>query len=164
MRQILVAVDESEASSAVADFVNRFFGGLDVEVAALNVGTAPPVWAPHAAPGLLYPWGYPLAARRAGDFAETSQSVDVDAQREQGVRAVDATGLERHTDVVDLGAGVADTIRRVAVDRGAEMIVVGHNDKGLLERLLSPSVSSDLAKESPVPVLVVQAPAAQRAR
>jgi nucleotide-binding universal stress UspA family protein len=59
MRQILVAMDDSEASERVADFVNRFFDGFDASTTAVNVGTATLGWGPYpAATGSLYPWPY----------------------------------------------------------------------------------------------------------
>lgn len=56
MREILVAVQASETSERVSDFVNRFFGDLDVSITAVNVGRAPLAWGPRAlSPGLVYP-------------------------------------------------------------------------------------------------------------
>ncbi len=152
MRKVLVAVDESEASERAADFVNAFFGGLDVVIVGLNVGAAPLAWGPYpAAPGLLYAWPYaapmaPAVTPRPGPENELPQDA---AER------IDWSGLEADEHVVELGGDVAETLREVASDRDVDVIVVGSGHKGLLERMLSPSVSADLAKSAPRPVLVV---------
>ena len=57
VQHVLVAVDDSEASEQAAEFVNRFFGDLDVVITAVNVGTVEITWGSYAAaPGALYPW------------------------------------------------------------------------------------------------------------
>ena len=54
-----------------------------------------------------------------------------------------------------MGGDVAETLARIAQERGADLIVVGSSHKGVLDRLLAPSVSKELARTAPVPVLVV---------
>ena len=53
---MLVAIDESEASGRVSDFVNRFFGGSDVEVLALNVACGPLPLYPGVSFGMVSPY------------------------------------------------------------------------------------------------------------
>lgn len=154
MRQILVAVDESEASERVSDFVNRFFGDLDVSITAVNIGAAPLAWGPYpATPRLIYPWPYggvvpPMAV-------PATDEPNAERVRDAGERTVASSGLRASDHVVELGDDVADTLRRIASERDVDLIVVGSTHKGLLERLFSPSVSAELAKSSPRPVLVV---------
>lgn len=68
---------------------------------------------------------------------------------------VASSGLRSAHQVVEFGGDVADTIRRVAEELDVDMIVVGSSHKNLFERLVAPSVSCDLAKAAPKPVLVV---------
>ncbi len=153
MRQILVAVDDSEASQRVGEFVNRFFGELDVSITAVNVGTVPLAWGPYpAAPGVIYPWAYapvvpPVDPGTGSTLADTARDAAEQTVQSSGVRASDH--------VIELEGDVADTIRRVAEERDVDLLVVGSTHKGLFERLLSPSVSADLAKSAPRPVLIV---------
>lgn len=150
MRHILVAVDDSEASARVAEFVNGFFDALDVTITAMNVSRAP-LPSPYAIdPGGVFAWPYssstPLPI--GDEHAEAIVS-------EEAEDVVESSGVQAAHRVVELGGDVADTIRRVAVELDVDIIVVGSSHKTLFERLVSPSVSSDLAKAAPTPVLVV---------
>jgi nucleotide-binding universal stress UspA family protein len=49
----------------------------------------------------------------------------------------------------------AETILRLARERGAELIVVGTRKKGFLDRLIEGSVSQDVVRQAPCDVLVV---------
>lgn len=46
MSVVLVAIDETEASRRVAQFVNDFFDRSEAEVIGLNVGRGPIAWVP----------------------------------------------------------------------------------------------------------------------
>lgn len=157
MRQILVAVDESEASARVSDFVNRFFEGLDVSVIAVNVGRVPiPVAVPtgaYAAPGATFTWPYGPAAPPAGEPA--AETAAAETTREKGEQAIASSGIQVDEQIVELAGDVADALRRLAAERDVDLIVVGSNHKGFLERLLSPSVSAELTDAAPRPTLVV---------
>ena len=153
MREVLVAVDDSAASHRAAEFVNEFFGDLDVSITAVNVGQVPLSWGPYAAaPGMLYPW--PPAATMAPPEA-SARSGDLEREDEIGAYTIDASGIDADHASVEFGGDVAHTIARLAEERGVDLIVVGSTHKGLFDRLLSPSVSKELARDAPVPVLVV---------
>jgi nucleotide-binding universal stress UspA family protein len=49
----------------------------------------------------------------------------------------------------------AETILRLARERGADLIVVGTRKKGFLDRLIEGSVSQDVVRHAPCDVLVV---------
>jgi nucleotide-binding universal stress UspA family protein len=49
----------------------------------------------------------------------------------------------------------ADAISRAAEAKDVDLIVVGSGDKGLIQRWFGRSVSEDLTRELPRPVLVV---------
>lgn len=147
MRRILVAVDEDEASERVVAFVNTFFGGLDVDVVAIHVGRVPAPWIPATAvPGAFYPWGL---------LPEDVQRPEIDRDAlAHAEETIERLGLCDDDRVVELGHP-ADVIRRAAVDRDVDLIVVGSQHKGLLERMLGGSVSKELVDDAPRPVLVV---------
>ena len=152
MRQVLVAVDDSTTSERVSEFVNRFFGDLDVSITAINVGTTPLTWSPYpAGPGVLHPWPYPAAVPPGG----VQLTAEPGAAQHTAERTLRSSSLHADDEVVEVGADVAETLRRVADARDVDLLVVGSGHKGLIERLFNPSVSRDLAKDAPTPVLVV---------
>ena len=154
MREVLVAVDESDASARVREFVNGFFGGLDVSITVVNVGTAPVAWGPYVtAPGGIGPWGY--AATMPATGVATAEIPVADQARESAEDTVESSGVRAGDHVVTLGGDVAEKLRRVAAEREVDLLVVGSNHRGIFDRLLSPSVSTGLAKRAPCPVLVV---------
>lgn len=156
MREVLVAVDDSEASERAAEFVNGFFNDLDVSITAVNVGRVPLSWGPYAAaPGVLYPWPPPWPAGTVPPREVGAPSDRLERHDEIGDRILRSSGIQADRTSVEFGGDVADTLVRVAEERGAEVIVVGSADKGFFERLVSPSVSRELARDAPVPVLVV---------
>jgi nucleotide-binding universal stress UspA family protein len=52
----------------------------------------------------------------------------------------------------------SEEIMKVAQEEGADLIITGYNGKTLMQRLLSGSVSKDVEKNAPVPVLVAKNP------
>lgn len=148
-RRVLVALDASGSAERVAAFVNRFFEGLDVEVVGLHVasiglgvGTSAPVFGwPYPPAGLP-----PLAA-------EVPTALDEQAV-EAGHEAIARSGLIEDEELVEIGT-VVDTIRRVALEREVDLVVLGSSHRGFLDRLLSPPVETELLRSPPCPVLVV---------
>jgi len=160
MRRVLVAIDGSEATHRVVAFVNDFFrgdgGADDVEVIGVNVGlagTVPPtgfVIPDGAMFGMAYPWYYD---RPSAEWAEITARDDDEARREAAA-VVAQSGLEDAQALGRLGEP-ADTIVRVADEQDVDLIVVGDNHRGALQRLLAPSTSREVVKRSERPVLVV---------
>lgn len=161
MRRVLVAIDGSEATHRVVNFVNDFFrsdgrADDDVELIGVNVGladTVPPtgfVIPDGAMFGMAYPWYYD---RPSAEWAEASAQEDDEARR-QAAAVVAESGLEDAQALGRLGEP-ADTIVRVADEQDVDLIVVGDNHRGALQRLLTPSTSREVVKRSERPVLVV---------
>jgi nucleotide-binding universal stress UspA family protein len=155
MHEVLVAIDESAASKRVRDFVDDFFAGSDVSITVINVGTEPVAWGPHRTrPGPIKD-GWERGAERF-DTGVVSPEVPVYPDvRDHPKDIVASSGVAADDQVVTLGSDVAQALRRVAEQRGVELLVVGSNHRTVFERLLEPSVSRDLAKRSPCPVLIV---------
>lgn len=155
MRRVLLAVDESDGAGRAAEFVDRFFGGDgDVELTAVNVARAPIVWG--AAPagwvvpfGAVYgwPWGPAGPEQQAVDQAMER------AEREAASVAEEQAPPDAEVEVV-FGNPV-DAIQLAAIEHDADLIVVGSNHKNLLQRWFTGSVSDEVVRHAPCPVLVV---------
>lgn len=155
MRHILLAVDETEASERAASFVERFFTGADVTITAVNVararipwGVSTYGWMPPAPYGGLYAW--PVAGPDAAEAPGDTRSPAEDAAREVAARQA-PEGAE-----IDVALGdPVEAIAAAAEERDADLIVVGSNDKSFWQRWFGRSISEELAKHAPRPVLVV---------
>lgn len=146
---MLVAVDDSDASARVSDFVNTFFGGLDIEIIAITVGEValevlpPPVALPS------FDLGGALVAPIGLGSEET-----IAARLQTGDDIIDRSPLHEDERVVDQGDPI-EAIERTAEELDVDLIVVGMKHKSLLDRLLTGSVAASLARSSPRPVLIV---------
>jgi nucleotide-binding universal stress UspA family protein len=141
--RILLCVDDSKPSYDAAAFAQRLLDPDD-EVIVLNVARANQV-------GLYTAGG--LAGAPAPATAETSW----DILRENAWRVVQDAGSQADADEgrVELG-DPGQRICDVAAEEGVEMIIMGSRDRGLMERIFSPSVSSYVVRHAPCPVLVVR--------
>ena len=71
----------------------------------------------------------------------------------------DAQALDAEIELVDATAPPVACLTRVATEREAAMIVVGHQDRHGVEAMLHTSVAGGLLDAAPCPVLVVRSPA-----
>ncbi len=72
-------------------------------------------------------------------------------------KELDNGGLVSVKTVVREGAP-SEEIMKVAQEEGVDLIITGYNGKTLMQRLISGSVSKDIEKNAPVPVLVAKNP------
>lgn len=158
MTRVLVAVDESEGSVRAAETAHRLFGD-DADYLAVNVtnvvdlATIP--WygagwgAPYAAPyGAVWAYRSDVAVDPTGS-ADGEQMATTHAREvaeESGLPGAEAVGEE---------GDPATAVLRAAVERDVDVIVVGSEHRGWLDRVLRPSVSKEIVKHAGVPVLVV---------
>src|ERR687891_913733 len=84
MKRVLVAVDETEASRRAAEFVDRFFAGMDVSITAVNVARQPVEWLPATPYGGVFAWPWPY--RAGADAAGAEEELAQDAVRRAEVR------------------------------------------------------------------------------
>jgi nucleotide-binding universal stress UspA family protein len=143
-----VAVDESPASRRAAAFVDAFFKGDEDSIVAVNVARVPTEWLPPAPYGGVYAW----PAGRPYDESELDEALAREEARAEAV-ATQVAPHDAHIDVV-FGDPV-EAILNAAEDQNADLIVVGSNDRGFLQRLFGTSVSEKVTKEATRPVLVV---------
>jgi nucleotide-binding universal stress UspA family protein len=159
MTRILLAVDETEASEKAARFTEQLFAGRDVEMIAVNVArapigwtSAPAAWVPPVPFGGYYPW--PVVAPAVGPLTSPAAERSVRAE-EDAARSVAARQAPPGAEVEAMTGDPADAISRAAEAKDVDLIVVGSGDKGLIQRWFGRSVSEDLTRELPRPVLVV---------
>jgi nucleotide-binding universal stress UspA family protein len=151
--RILVAVETTEGSRRAAAFVDRFFAGMDVAITAVNVARDPVDTMPPMPFGGVFPWAPAGPDMAAGDRATWERAV---VREQQAAQAVALAQAPADADVEVVFGEVVEAILRAAEDEDADLIVVGSNDKGFLQRLLGGSVSEELARKAPRPVLIVR--------
>ena len=134
-RHILAAVDLSEAAAPTAALARALADTLGAELVALSV-IEPPLPLPGISPPLT--------------------------QAEYSRRAVQALGRKvwplfgrGEIETVARGGHVITTIQREALQRRADLVVVGSHGKGWRERLLLGSVTERLLNDLPASLLVV---------
>jgi nucleotide-binding universal stress UspA family protein len=129
--------------------VDRFFAGMDVAITAVNVARNPMDTVPPVPFGGAFPWGLPWGPAgpdmAAGDRTAWEQAV---VREQQAGEAVALAQAPADADVEVVFGEVVEAILRAADDEDADLIVVGSNDKGFLQRLLGGSVSEELARKA----------------
>lgn len=145
--KVLVASDGSNvAISAARRGVSLLAPGSEITVIAVAPLISPVTGMPQAGayPGPLVD---PLAIDEVAAARGQSASDDVDAT--VAALGVDAARRVEHGDP-------AETICEVARTGGFDVIVVGSHGAGFLKRTLLGSVSQDVLRHAPCPVLVVR--------
>lgn len=150
--KVLIALDHSPASRHAARTAAQLLGPEGAELLALNVTGLPLSWS-----GVGYGFGavIPLQIGALDAEAEAEQT---EAMRREAL----AAGLPDAE--VEIASG--DVVHEIcaAADRHeVDLIVVGSHDRGLLSRLVEPSVSQGVVRSSTRPVLVVPEVAAETA-
>ncbi len=140
--RVLVALDESPVSLHAAREVVRLFEAPDAEFLVINVARIPTSW--------TYPAGFddvvampPLELQQ---FSEPSESEDA------------ATAARAGIDDAEVLTGVGDPVTCIcaaAEEHGVDVVVVGSHDRGVLSRLLDPSVAAGVVRGTYRAVLVV---------
>jgi nucleotide-binding universal stress UspA family protein len=152
MTTVLLALDESPEAVAAARRAHDLFGS-DATYLAVNVAEQQPGWT--MAPlrwGMVYSYP-PVGPHPLGDQVADPSTRARDDAIETARAAVDEAGIAAAA-VGEVGDPAA-AILAAADEHRADVIVTGTTDKGWWRRLIDPSVSQELIRESPVPVLVV---------
>lgn len=140
--KVLVALDESTVSLHAARAAVRLFGPLHPEFLVINVARLPVAWIDPAGFGSVGP----LPPLEWEQLAGPSPSELIERAEEGGMG--DAKVLTESGDP-------ATCICRAAEQHDADVLVVGSHDRGVLSRLLDPSVAAGVVRGTHRPVLVV---------
>lgn len=158
MTRVLVAVDDSEGSVRAAETAHRLFGD-GAEYLAVNVTNVVDL---AAIPWYGAGWGAPYAAPYGAVWAyRTDTAVDpagvADGEDLAAANAREVADQSGLPDAVAVGeeGDPATAVLRAAEERHVDVIVVGTEERGWLDRLLRPSVSKEIVRHAHVPVLVV---------
>lgn len=154
MTTVLLALDDSPEALAAARRAHELFGS-EVTYLAVNVAEVQPTWT--ASPlrfGGVYPYPvaapYPLVDEEVIDPSIAAR----DVARETARAVADEAGIAAAA--VGEAGDPTSAILHAADEHRADVIVTGTTDKGWWRRLVDPSVSQDLVRESWLPVLVVR--------
>lgn len=135
-RRILLATDGSPSADVALDVLCSLHLRPQDRVDVVVVATLP-------------------ALAFAGGFAELSLAEDAAAETARiAVSRLTKCGVQSGSHVV--GGPIADSIVRTAAAIGADLIVAGSRGHGLIVGTLLGSIARELARTSPVPVLVVR--------
>ncbi|HEV8474016.1 MAG TPA: universal stress protein [Methylomirabilota bacterium] len=146
-RRILAATDFAESAENAWRFALGLGRAHSAELILLHVAPELPIVPEVAVPQIeeIY-----VEQRR---WAEQALEQRVGTARAAGVRA---------RWLVRAGAA-APTIAEVAAEEGADLVVVGTQGRGVLDRLVVGSVAERVVRTAPCPVLVVKSAAASAA-
>ena len=166
MTKVLIAVDDSETSIAAARTAHELFGD-SAEYIVLNVAASGPmIWGDGALQyGMVYPVSMPGVGVMGGlPFAIKTPAGGSD--RQASYTPIDDAASTARNIAVDAGLSDAESIGEIgdashaivtaANAHGADVIVIGSHDRSWFKRLLTPSVSGAVLRESDVPVLVAR--------
>ena len=152
MTTVLIAADDSDDAVATARFAGELFGD-DATYYVIHVGR-------FLVPGMAWGTPYPVVggAMMFPSMWDATSGDGCSAEAAAEERAADVASQAEVPDASALGdAGdPATAILRAGRENGADVIVVGSHDRSWFSRLLEPSVSDQLVKESTIPVLVVK--------
>lgn len=137
--KVLIALDESSVSLRGAREARRLFP--HAEFLVLNVTRHVVPWVPAGPFGAVYPVTF-------NELAAAELTVDELAERADSAGVGDA-------EVISARGDPAHTICEAAESHDVDVVVVGSHDKGVLRRLLDPSVAQAVVQGTYRPVLVV---------
>src|ERR1700740_434669 len=135
LKNILFLTDFSEPSEAALPFATSIARGYGAKVFALHVFTPDP-------PVCLLPSKVAMAAIEAG---EQHAKARVESQ---------LTGLEHET-IVEWNMDVWEAVKRATEANHVDLIVMGTHGRTGAEKFLMGSVSEEIFRRSPVPVLTI---------
>lgn len=137
--KILVALDESAISRRAASEARRLFP--DAEFLVINVSRRQVPWLAAAEYGVVYP-------------VDSILLDDVGLDDAHLTSLAESAGIEP-SDVMTVVGDPAPAICEAAEAHHVDVVVVGSHDKGVLRRLVDPSVAQAVVQGTYRPVLVV---------
>ena len=141
---VLIATDGSQSSIDAAERAGTILRGAD-HVTLLSVLTEVP--------------GDDAGGFEGSVFSEGEQEqlwqqelAEAGSELERTAAALTTAKVDKRIEVGDVGG----TVCRVAADLNVDVIVVGSHGRGAIERILLGSVSEQIVRHAPCPVLVVR--------
>ena len=141
---VLIATDGSASSIEAAQRASQLLKPAD-HVTLLSVLTEVPGDDAGGFEGSVYSPGEQEALWKR-ELAEAGEEL------ERTAAALTSTAIDKRIEAGD----VSGTVCRVAADLNVDVIVVGSHGRGAIERLLLGSVSDQIVRHAPCPVLVVR--------
>jgi nucleotide-binding universal stress UspA family protein len=145
VRHILVPTDFSEPSEAALRYASTLAGRLGAALHLLHVvedPLTPATWGPD----FYVPLDHPDVRTKALSAAEHRLAVFRSNLDESDLRVTATAVIGR----------AASTIVDAAIDRGADMIIMGTHGRSGLSHLVMGSVTEHVLRGAPCPVLVVR--------
>ena len=139
--KVLLAVDNTEAAHHATQRAKALFP--DAEYVILGVAELPP-----------FVFGVALGGVASVSSDTHTSAIEENAASNVAVAAAQFPAEDAALDVETGDAGLV--ICREAARLGADVVVVGREDKSVLSRLFHPSVSDYVMKNASCPVLVVR--------
>ncbi len=151
----LVALEQSEQADRVVSFAADLLDADDQVLVVNVIGAHAPEWtagADLAAYGAIHPgWA---VARPVSVGAEVVDTTERDQSAALTGHA--AAELGNASAVTEVGDPVEEIVD-LATEHGVDLVIVGTEDPGLMERILTGgSVSRDIVNKAPCSVLVVR--------
>jgi len=152
--KILVAADESDHAIVASRVAQRLFGP-EAEYVLLNVAPMPTPAGWAVAWGSAVPMAAPLAGASAEDPLSSTSLEHLEHEAAQHAATLSRRSvIERIEPIGEVGEP-AKCILEAAHARGVDLIVIGFHQRSWLSRLVAPSVSRRVMRDSDIPVLVV---------
>lgn len=159
MTHVLIAADDTEESVHAAKTARQLFGD-DARYTVVSVARTEVMWAGSSmAWGVPYTLAVPPASMPGPPLVfdqptSTPRDTPADIAERQADEVMAAAQLPKADAVGEVG-DPADAIVRAAQECGADVVVVGSHDRSWFGRLFTRSVTNEVVRDSPVPVLVV---------
>jgi nucleotide-binding universal stress UspA family protein len=153
---ILIAVDVDEGAERAALAATALFG-TDATYRFAHVAQPVPLTPPLSA---MYPASAGVApiggarVQTSGSASDESADETIESARSVAAHVASEVGMPM-AQTVGLIGHPADAIIDEAASCGADAIVVTPHDHGWIDRLFHHSISDEIQKTSPIPVIVV---------
>jgi nucleotide-binding universal stress UspA family protein len=165
MTQVLIAVDDSESSVNTARIAYKLFGDSATYTMVNVADRTPLMWGGDA---LVWGIGYPVmigpsgavtaAAASAPPTDASAAEVDtapIDAAIQVAQDVADEAHIPNPQIVGEIG-DPATAIIAAAHHHQADVIVIGSHERGWFSKLLVPSTSGAVVRETDIPVLIAR--------
>jgi nucleotide-binding universal stress UspA family protein len=161
MTQVLIAVDDSESSVAIARTAFGLFGA-EANYTVVSVADRTPImWGSDT---LAWGVGYPIMMGpdtvTGSTVDEHGTTIDVDTTTiDSAIQVARDVADEAHLpnpQVVGEAGDPATAIITAAHHHQADVIVIGSHDRSWFSKLFSPSVSGAVVREADIPVLIAR--------